>query len=517
MSDTIVNNKRIAKNTLVVYANMFLSMVIGLISSRIVLQALGVSDYGLYSVIGGVVVLFAFVSDSLSLTTVRFVNVENGKPDGDVNRVFNVCRLLHIVLAVLLLLAVEMGGIYYIRHFLNVDPGKEEDAMFVFQVAAVTWCIGVTNVPYSSMFNANEKFLFNAIVNLSGKLVILGLLFGLLHYEGNRLRAYALIAMVFTLLQFLAFHLFSYRYWPVEVKWKLVKEWRAYKDVIAFSNYNLLSGICFMARGQGSALLINFFFGTWVNGAYAVAKMVENYLQSFSNNIRNAAAPQVTQSYSGGDLERVYYLTSRTGKYAMFLLLLVFFPLWAELEFVMRLWLGVVPEGTLILTRLTMLMAFIVVTDGGIWLVVNASGRVARFRTVYSVITLSTIPLGFMILKAGAPAYMLLVLFVVADILWRFIQLIMASRIINFPVARYCRDTYLPVLLVSLLVLLALFLTALVHSDTTFWHLSRLLLIFVLTIVIIFFVGLRESERNVIIRRFPHLDFLKRLCTKGWS
>ena len=501
MSDIIVNNYRIAKNTLVIYANMFLNMVIGLVSSRLVLQALGVSDYGLYNVMGGIVVLFAFISNSLSSTTVRFVNVEKGKPDGDVNRVFNVCRMLHIVLALLLLLLVELGGIYYIHHFLKVDPGKESDAMFVFQVAAVMWCAGVMNVPYSSLFNAHEKFLFNAIVNLAGRLIVLGLLFGLLHYGGNRLRAYALIMMVFTLLQFLAFHVFSYHYWPSDVKWKLVRDWPAYKEVIAFSNYNLLSSTCYMARGQGSALLINFFFGTAVNGAYAVAKTVGGYLESFCNNIQRAAAPQVTQSYSGGDLERVYYLMSRTGKYAMLLLLLVFFPLWAELDFVMGLWLGEVPEGALVFTRLTLLMAFLVVTDGGIGLVVSASGRVARFRTVYSIITLACVPLGFLILKAGAPAHMLLVLFVVADIIWRIVQLVMASRILLFPVGRYCRDTYLPVLIVCAPMALILILTSLVPSDTTLWHLTRFFILLILTAVLSFVLGLKKSERTALISK----------------
>ncbi len=242
-------NKRIVKNTMVVYVSMFLNMLIGLLSSRLVLQALGVSDYGLYYVVGGVVTLFAFISDSLGQTTVRFINVEKGRTGGDVNRVFNVCCVLHIGMALGLFLILEIFGIFYITHFLNVDPGKEGDAIFVFQVAAAVSCIGVTNVPYSSLFNSNEKFLFSAVVQLTGKLILLGMVVWLLYYPGNRIRVYAVMMMTTTAIQYVAFHYFSYHYWPADVAWRLVREGRCYKEMLAFSNFNLLSGASAVARG----------------------------------------------------------------------------------------------------------------------------------------------------------------------------------------------------------------------------------------------------------------------------
>ena len=496
MSETLSNNQRIAKNTLVVYTNLFLNLVIGLVSSRLVLQALGVSDYGLYSVVGGVVVLFAFVADALAGTTTRFINFESGKADGDVNRVFNVCRVLHIGMAVLLFLLLEVGGVYYIHHFLNIDPGKEGDALFVFHVTAAVWCIGVINVPYSSLFNAHERFLFQAIITLSVKLAMLGFLFWLLHFEGNRIRAYALIMSGTMMLQYLAFRLFGYHFWPKIAKWRYIKGWHYYKEALTFSGFNLMSGLSLMARGQGSALMLNYFFGTVVNGAYAIAQTLQSFLYSFSNNIGAAANPQITQSYSHGDEERVYYLISRTGKYAMFLLLLAFFPLWGEMGFVLRLWLGNVPEHTLTFSRLTLLMAFVSVTDGGIWTLVNASGKLAKFRTVYSILTLSCVPLGLVLLNAGAPAYLLLVLFLVADVLWRFIQLGMAHRILHFPVGRFCRDTYFPVVGVCVLMALCLYLTSLVSFDSDIWHVARFFLLLLLTAGLEFSVGLKENERK---------------------
>ena len=164
-------NKRIAKNTLVVYGQLILKIVLGLYTSRLALEALGVSDFGLFSVVAGIVSLFAFVSDSLSSTTIRFINVEKGKKNPNLNRIFNVCNVIHISLAIVLLIILEVGGVYYITHFLNMEPGKEYDAMYAFQISAIVCCIGITNVPFYGLINASESFSFTAVVDISVKLV----------------------------------------------------------------------------------------------------------------------------------------------------------------------------------------------------------------------------------------------------------------------------------------------------------------------------------------------------------
>ena len=497
MPDYRNDNRRIARNTLIIYINLFLNMAIGLISSRLVLQALGVSDYGLYNVAGGVALLFTFISNALSSTTFRFVNVEMGKKDGgDINRVFNVCRVLHIAIAVILFLILEIGGIWYIYHHLNVEPGKEADALFVFQVATIVMALGVMNVPYSSLFNATEKFFFSAVVTLTGKLIEFALVIWLLGYGGNRLRAYSVIMISSTVIPFIVYHIAAYRKWPSYVRWKLVSGWRNYKEVIAFSNYNLLSGVASVARSQGSALLINFFFGTAVNGAFAVAKSMERHVFSFSNRFQDAAGPQITQNYTNGRLERVYYLSSKIGKYSMLMFLLAFFPLWAEMEFVLDVWLTEVPEGALMFCRMILLLIFVSTTCGGIWQVINASGKVAWFRAVYSFLTVSCIPVGFFVLKAGSPAYILLALFVAADVIYRIIELWMAHRILHFPSLHFCRDAYLPVAKVAVLMVPILVLTSFIPWDSPLWSFGRLLLIVFLTAGAEYFVGLDKGERE---------------------
>ena len=499
MSDTSQANKRIAKNTLVIYGQMILKMFLGLFTSRLALEALGVSDFGLNSVVGGVVVLFTFISNSLSGTTIRFINVERGKPDGDLNKIFNVCNVLHIVMAIFLFILLEAGGVYYIHHYLNIDPGRESDAMFVFQVSTIMCCLGVINVPFASLFNATEKFLFTAVVEISVKVVQLVFLYWLLTYEGSRIRAFALIETLTTMTSFVVYHYYAYRRWSEVVRWKFVKGWQIYKEVLVFSSYNLLQTLAVMGRGQGSVLLINYFFGTVVNGAFAVARTVERNVSPFANNFHAAAAPQITQSYSDGDMERVFYLTSRVGKYCMLMMMIAFFPIWSELDYILHIWLVKVPNGALIFCQMTLLIVLVSVTHGGLIHVINASGKVGVFRVTYSILMLLCIPVGFMILKTGSPAYMLLALFVVADILYRIIQLYLMHYILHFPVRKFCLRTYLPVALSCLPVLFCMAFTSYIHIDSPLWHFSHIVIVLLLTALSAYYLGLRKHEREKVI------------------
>lgn len=494
-------NKRIAKNTLVVYVQLMLRLLLGLYTSRLALEALGVSDYGLYSVVAGIIFLFTFISDSLSFTTVRYVNVERGKKDGDLNRVFNICHVLQIGMALLLFAILEIGGVFYIHHFLNVEPGKEGDAMFAFQVGVIACCMGIINVPFSSLFNATEKFLFVAVVAIGVKVVQLCLLFWLLTYEGNRIRVFVLIETLTMLTSFVVYHYYSYRQWPEVVRWRFVRDWSIYKEIIQFSYYNLLSSVANMARGQGGLLLINYFFGTVVNGAYAVGKTIERNIYPFASNFHGAAAPQITQSYSSGDMERVFLLTSRLGKYCLLMMILALFPLWAELDFILHIWLIKVPEGTLVFSQLVLLMTFVSITDGGLSHVVSASGKISKFSTVYSLLTLLCIPIGFLIFKAGSPAYMILVLFLVSDGIWRIAQIAMIRSVLHFPVLRFLRDVYYPIVITSLPILLCMILSSLLQKETVLWHVFHFAFIFIVTLCSSYYLGLKKDEREMVLRQ----------------
>lgn len=492
-------NKRIAKNTLIIYINLFLSMLIGLATSRFLLQALGVDGLGLFNVVGGIVGLFTFIFGSLSVSTTRYINVEMGKPDGDVNKVFNVCNVLHIGMALLVLAIAEIGGIIYILHYLNA-PGKEGDAMFIFQISIIVSCIGITNVPFSSLFNATEKFLFNAIVSISLKVFQLLLVIWLMHFEGNRIRAWSIGVSSTTFVTFAIYHIYCFKYWPETIRWRFVRDKKLYKEILSFNNYNLLSTMAIMGRSQGSSLLINYFHGPAVNGAFAIAKSVESHLLSFTSNFDVAAGPQITQNYSAGNLERVQYLAGKVGKYCLLLMLLAFFPLIAEMPLVLKIWLKNVPEGALEFSYMTMMVALAACSGGGIPQIINASGKVAVFKTTFSIMMLLCIPIGYVMFKIGIPPHWLMGMFALVDILWRVVQLLFMKKILHFPIMPYVKEAYLPPLGVAVCIIPIIILTSFIPWEGNWWHLGRFLLIGLLTGIFVFFIGLRKSERQRLIR-----------------
>ncbi len=494
----MTDNKRIARNTVVIYVRLIVTTAVGLLTSRFVLQALGVSDYGLYNVVGSIIGLFAFISASLSTTTIRFLNYEKGKPDGDMNRMFNICNALHISLAALLFVLFEICGIWYINHYLNVAPGKYVDAMFVFQVSTMACCLGIMNVPYSSLYNVHEKFLFPAVLGILSAVLKLLCVLLLLYYSGNRLRMYALAMSLLTILDFAIYHLMAYRNWRPIVKWSFVNKLHSYKEVISFTNYNMLSTVSRTARSQGSNLLINFFFGTLVNAAYGIAMSVSGFVESFMASFDGAAGPQITQNISAGNTERVSYLANTIGRICIILTELVLLPLYVEIEFVLKIWLGTPPEGSVLFCKIIFVLILVAATSGGIGRVINGSGKIKWFKIELSFFYLMCIPVGYVLFKNGFPPHWILVLFVLSDVFNRIAQLILLKVILSFDVASFIKEAYLRPAVILVLMVCYVACYRYMNIQTIPMRITGIIVTAIVSAILVYFVGLNGSERSKI-------------------
>lgn len=494
MSET----KQIAKNTIIVYIRLFITTIIGLITSRFVLQILGVSDYGLYHVVGGVIALFSFVSGSLSATTIRFLNVEIGKQDGEPNKVFNVCNVIHIAFAILLLVLAETIGVFYINNYLNVEPGKEYDAMFVFQVSTIVACMGLINVPYSSTFIAKERFFTIALIDIISSLIKLFAIIGLFYYKGNVLRAYAILMSLTTLFSFIIYHYLSYKKWPELVRWKYVNKWDDYKQVLAFNNYNLLATISIIGRDQGSNILINFFFGTIVNGAYGIAKTVQSFVAAFMANFDSAAAPKINQYVGGGNNEAAQSIVFPISRYCFLMMILVFFPLYAETEFVLKLWLGVVPDYSVIFCQLLLIVVLVSSTAGGMLQYINASGKIKWFKLQSCFWSLIILPIAFYLFKMGWEPWWIFILSILSDILNRSCQLILMKKLLGYDSISFIKKAWLKPGWVILIMTIYLIIYMRISLDGMLIHLIGITLTFILTALTVWFVGLYKEERDKI-------------------
>ena len=490
---------RIARNTVIIYIRMAVTILVGIVTSRLVLQALGASDVGIYSAVGSTVALVGVITGALSATTVRFMNIEMGKPDGDPNRMFNICHTVHLGGAALILLLLESIGLWYIHTKLNVPPGKEADAMFVFQVSTVVACLGIANVPFQSLFTVHEKFGTVAVVDIVNtvlKLVLVAALF-MLRDRTDGLRIYAVMMSVSTWISFIAYHWMSARRWPDIVRWKPVRERSAYREVLSFSNYNLLSSSAIIARSQGSNMLINAFFGTTTNAAYFYAFTLQNYVNQFVNNFDTASAPQITQNVGAGQVETATRLARRACRICLLLFLLLFFPLWSELDFLMGLWLGSkMPPETVQMARWTLLIAAVATTSAGLGQLINALGRIKWYKIEMTILFLLCLPAGYILFKKGVPAYAILTCFAVSDFLNRVIQFILLRVQFRFKVFQFLRHAYFRPLVISILMGGYLLLYRTVTLTGPWQHLAGFLVTGLVTAAVIGFVGVSREERR---------------------
>ena len=495
MSDSSANI-RIAKNTVFVYVRLFVTIAAGLITSRLVLQALGVNDYGLYNVVGSVVALFSFITASLAGTTQRFINVELGRPDGDPGRIFNICNVIHICSALILFVLIEIIGIVYIQNWLNVAPGKEGDAMFVFQVSAIAACLGISNVPFQSMLTAHERFRDQAAIDIFFTLTKLALVFVLLICSGNLLRIYALFMSITTVASFIIYRLYCRLWWKDTVRWSPVRERGAYREALAFNNYNLLAASANMAKWQGSNVLINYFFGTAVNAGYGIANLATSYIEKFTGNIASAAAPQIIQSQSGNDTERTHYLSHTVTRLSLLIILCIFFTLAAEPDYLLRLWLGDrVPDGTVVFCTYTLILGILGTTTIGLVQVINASGKIKWFKIQFSVLYFLALLVAIPLYKKGSPAYTVLLLYVIADGISRLLFLLLSKTILNYPVWSYIRHSYTRPFAVSAVMLVFLYFYNTFDLRSVLGGLGGTASSGFLVCLLSFFIGLKGSER----------------------
>lgn len=503
-------NKRIAKNTLFMYVKFFSNMVIGLYTSRLVLEILGVSDYGLFAVVGGVLSMFTFISSSLSSATTRFLNVEMGKKDGDVNQAFNINVVLHFAFAAIIFVLAETIGMWYICNKLNVEPGKLGDAIFVFQVSILTTCMGICNTPYQGLMNAHERFQFMAVFDIVNSFVRLGciLLLSLVPQGGiqftssfslSSLNLYAIIFALTTANAFVVFHYIGHRDWPEIVKLRFVRGWQCYKEVLVFNNWNLLSTISMMARSSGSDLVLNTFFGTAMNGAFAISNSVKGYLSVFSWNLESTTGPQIVQAFASKDYERCKNLVNKVGRYVLLLFELFCFPVLVEIDFLLHLWLGKVPDWTLEFVYANIAITAIASTCGGLTNFINATGKIKWFTIEMSVFFLSCIPLGIVFFSMGYPAYSMLLSFLIVDVFLRIGQLIMMNYLLDFDSLCYMKEAYIRPTLVAIIMLLVLYIHSEINLVSVGFKLASIIVTGIITVIVIGFVGLTKTERSVII------------------
>ena len=497
------NNKKIALNSIMIYVRLCVVSLISIIMSRVVLDALGASDFGLYNVVGGIVLLLNVINSSMTSTTYRYIAYELGKgPEGNPNKIFNTSLRIHCIFAILIIVIGTPLGEYYILNYLNVDSGSIGDAQFVFRLSIISAAINTVFVPNQGLLVAYEKFKATALIDIFSNVLKLGLVVLLLHSDTNRIRLYSIIMLLGTIANSLAYYLYCIRYHKPVVKFKANKDAALYKEMLSFSGWTLFGACANVGKSQGSAILINYFFGTIVNAAYAVARQLETFVMMFARSLSAAAVPQTTKSFSAGDIQRSILLTSRISKYTFILMALISFPLMIEMDFLLGIWLKEVPSGTSMFCRLMILANLIGCLGEGIPNLINACGQIKAYQIVVNTVLILGLPISFILYKLGYNPYILCVVYCLINFVNSFIKLVMLHRVVKFDVLSFMKVSHLRILYMT--IPMVLFYIFLPQQLTTTGHCINIIISLFFFLIITIYIGLDKKERTMI------FDFIKR-------
>lgn len=433
-----VNNKRIAKNTLMLYIRMFLMMGISLYTSRIVLEVLGVDDYGVNNVVGGLVVLFTFLNNTMAVSTQRFLAYDLGRGDIEsANDTFNVAMQLHIGIALLIFVLAETIGVWFLKNYIVVPEGREEAALWVYQFAILGLLINITQVPYSASIVSNERmniYAYLSIADASLKLVVVFLLYWV---DFDKLQLYAMSQFCAIFIMAMIYRSYCIRQFK-ECKLRL---WRwhggRFREMAGYSGWNMSNHFAYIARTQGVNILVNLFFGPAMNAARAISLQITAAISTFVGNFQQAMNPQIVKRYAVGDSESMNRLLIRGAKYSFFLLFAIACPAIIEMENLLRLWLGNPPEYALVLGRLALISAMIDTMSGLVGYGALASGQVKVYQLTMSAVFLLVPIFTYISYKMDLPVEFCLYSEMFSYVLALFFRPYLVSRVTGFPLKQF--------------------------------------------------------------------------------
>ena len=494
----IKDNTLIFKNSGILFFRLLFTSVIGLFTSRFIIQSLGASDFGLYSVVGGIVVMMAFLNTVMISTTYRFIAYEMGKENKEgVNNVFNISLVIHLCIALLILVLSETAGIYYIKNYLNVTSYKIPDALFVLRFSTYATVISIISIPYQGLVTAQEKFVPRATIEVIRSIIGFLIALVIMYHMGNRLKLYALLVTLASVVPTALFFFYCKKKYGEIVKWNFQRKKSEYKHMLSYSGWLMFGTASWIGQRQGSDLIINVFFGTVLNASIGIANQVNSIVLMFARNLGQAAIPQITKSVSGENLGRTNSLVAYISKYTCFLMLIPSLPILLETEFLMTLWLGNLPPYTIIFCKLLIINGFIECLSYGIPSVIMATGKVKYFMVISGLISLISLPIAYMLFKIGFPPYTIGLIFILTGAMNIVVSQVLLKKIINFDIRFFLKTSYLRILYVLALLMPLFFIHDLFPAG-----LSRFIYFSFIAVVslfiIIYLVGIEKKEKDIL-------------------
>ena len=423
--------RRIARNTLMLYIRMFALLLVGLYTSRVVLEALGENDYGIYNVVGGVVAMFTIISGALNSAVSRFITFEMGKSLGArLNEVYSSAVTIQFILALIVAVVAEPVGLWFIENEMTIDPVRIPAARWVLHLSLFAFVVNLMSVPQMASITAHEKMSAYAAIGVMDGLLRLAVAFMIMRSPIDRLVYYAALMAVVVFIVRMAYGIYCRRHFP-ECRFRPVFDKMLIKEMFSFAGWNFIGVSAGVLRDQGGNILVNIFYGTAVNAARGIAVQLNSAVQGFVTNFMTAVNPQITKSYASGDTDYMFSLIRRSSRMSFCLLFIIALPILFNTEYLLSIWLKEVPEHTVLFVRLFLVFALCESVSNPLITAQLATGRIRNYQLVVGGLMLMNIPVSYLFLKQGAAAEVTVVVAIVISLVCLAARLIMLRGMIG--------------------------------------------------------------------------------------
>lgn len=497
---TTTNNKRIAKNTLLLYCRMLFSLFVSLYTSRIILNSLGVENFGIYNVVGGVVTMFSFLNATLAGASQRFIAFEIGKGDeSSLVRTFKTTQFLHLSLAFILFVLIESIGLWFLNTKMNIDSTRMVAANWVFQCSTLSLLVAIISVPYNATIIAHEKMSAFAFIGIFEVLTKLGVACAVSFSPYDRLIVYAILILFIQVSIRMIYGVYCRNKFIECKNSSLSFDKKIIKEMTSYVGWNTIGAIAYVAREQGVNIVINLFCGTAINAARAISSQVTNALYGFISNFQTAINPQITKQYASGNISSMILLIYRGSKFSTFLFYFLALPIFYYTPYILKLWLTIVPDSTVTFIRLSIVLMMLECLASPLITALLAIGRVKYYQIIAGVLLLLNLPLSYYFLRLGYSPYITVIIAIILSALTIIVRLVLLRLYSGFSLSRYMVEVIARIFGVIITAAIVPTLIYIYQSDESFLNLIFLVAIcWLSTIISIYCVGLSVKDKFII-------------------
>lgn len=498
MDEQSSNNRRIAKNTFLLYFRMILLMIINLYASRVVLDVLGISDYGVYNVVGGVIAMFSFLSASFSTSISRYITFALGKGDmANLKRVFSTSVNVQALMSFIIVVLAEIVGLWFLNHKINLPVGRLEAAHWVFQCSLFAFVVNLISIPYNATIIAHERMNAFAYISILESVLKLLIVFLLYKLPFDKLKTYAVLTLLVSIIIRYIYGHYSKTHFE-ETKYHFVYDRELTKQMFGFAGWSVVGNGSWILNTQGINILINLFFGVTLNAARGIATQIDGVVQQFASNFNTAFSPQITKSYAAGDKQYFHKLIIAGSKFTAYLLLFLIVPICLEVETILGIWLVEVPEYAATFIRFTLIGSFFVSMENPLFIANNSTGNIRTYQIAISVLYFINFPLSYCAFKMGFSVVSTYIIFITICLILSVVKPLVAQKNIELAATTYLSAVVLRVLCVGALVFFVPWLFTQTREPSIIRMIETTLISVMFTALGIFFIGLNNEEKGML-------------------